>query len=165
MLLLSSPLHAWRQPRSHLIRNYLKKARWLCRSIQTESTPTPCLSAFSVCIRCRSKRHQNWKWPCLSGDCCFYSFFFFSFFLSTVPVVIFLSGRLHCVKCCHQGCWGGQHWHWGIVHAKSFLMGDICGMIRAGWDQGDNSVAPFRCDSESFKGSVCHIWDFEEETV
>lgn len=30
---------------------------------------------------------------------------------------------------------------------------------------GDNSVALFRCDSESFKGSVCHIWDFEEETV
>lgn len=29
----------------------------------------------------------------------------------------------------------------------------------------NNSVAPFRCDSESFKGSVCHIWDFEEETV
>lgn len=86
------------------------------------------------------------------------SIHFFFFFLSTVPVVIFLSGRLHCVKCCHQGCWGGQHWHRGIVHAKSFLMGDICGMIRAGWDQGDNSVAPFRCDSESFKGSVCHIW-------
>lgn len=84
--------------RSRPIRNDLKEARWLCRSIWTVDCHAVSVSIFRLHpLPFRTHKIE-------SGLVCpvivFSRFFFFP-----INIFIFLSGCLHCVKCCHQGCY------------------------------------------------------------
>lgn len=84
--------------------------------------------------------------------CCFYFFLFFTISWSVSSVAVFTVwsplGRI---------VWT-DNTEASFIHSL-FSLQTFCNLRRAGWDWEDDSVTPFRRDSESFKwASMCNNW-------